>query len=77
VGNCVRHAGISLAEALRMATLYPARAIAIDHDLGLLSVGYQANITLFDPATFMVKGVIDQGVLAWDSADLDLSSRTA
>lgn len=69
VGNCVQEVGIPLAEALRMATLYPARALGIDHCLGLLSAGYQANITLFDPATFIVKGTIDQGALAWASAD--------
>jgi N-acetylglucosamine-6-phosphate deacetylase len=76
VGNCVRHAGIALAEALRMATLYPARAIAIDHCLGQLLAGYQANITLFDPERFTVKGVIDQGVLTWGSGDLEPSLRT-
>lgn len=69
VGNCVHQVGIPLAEALRMATLYPARAIGIDHCLGLLAAGYWANLTLFDPATFKVKGCIDQGRLVWASAD--------
>jgi N-acetylglucosamine-6-phosphate deacetylase len=59
-----------------MATLYPARAIAIDHCLGQLLAGYQANITLFDPERFTVKGVIDQGVLTWGSGDLEPSLRT-
>ena len=71
VGNCVRQVGIPLAEALRMATLYPARAIDADHSLGLLAVGYQANVTLFDPSTFQVKGCIEQGQLAWCSADFE------
>jgi N-acetylglucosamine-6-phosphate deacetylase len=61
VRNCVQHGGISLAEALRMATLYPARAIRVDHQLGLLSPAYLANMTLFEPETFMVQGVIEQG----------------
>lgn len=69
VGNCVRQVGIPLAEALRMATLYPARAIGVDHCLGQLAAGYQANVTLFDPATFSIGGTIDQGALAWVSAD--------
>ncbi|MBE9108323.1 N-acetylglucosamine-6-phosphate deacetylase [Nodosilinea sp. LEGE 07298] len=72
VSNCVRQVGIPLAEALRMATLYPARAIGVDHCLGLLLAGYQANLTLFDSATFRVKGCIDQGTLAWASADFEL-----
>ncbi|WOD38349.1 N-acetylglucosamine-6-phosphate deacetylase [Nodosilinea sp. E11] len=67
VGNCVRHGGISLAEALRMATLYPARAARIDRYLGQLAAGYQANVTLFAPHSLTIKGVIDQGSLAWVS----------
>lgn len=63
VANCVRHVGVTLAEALRMATLYPARAMGEDHHLGLLSPGYVANVTLFDPHTFKVQGMIDQGVV--------------
>ncbi|MBE9158937.1 N-acetylglucosamine-6-phosphate deacetylase [Nodosilinea sp. LEGE 06152] len=70
VGNCVNQVGIPLAEALRMATLYPARAIGLEDRLGLLAAGYWANLTLFDPATFEVKGCIDQGKLAWASADV-------
>lgn len=68
VGNCVRHAGISLAEALRMATLYPARAINVDQVLGRLAPAYRANVVLFDPATFTVTGVIDRGQLSWVEA---------
>jgi N-acetylglucosamine-6-phosphate deacetylase len=70
VENCVRHVGIPLAEALRMATLYPAQALRIDNCLGMLSAGHQANITLFDADTFTVNGVIDQGVLAWSKTGL-------
>ncbi|MGB3202592.1 MAG: N-acetylglucosamine-6-phosphate deacetylase [Nodosilinea sp.] len=70
VGNCVRQVGIPLAEALRMATLYPARAIGVDCHLGQLSMGYQANLTLFDPTTFKVKGCIEQGDLVWASAEV-------
>ncbi|PSR19520.1 N-acetylglucosamine-6-phosphate deacetylase [filamentous cyanobacterium CCP3] len=69
VANCVHQVGIPLAEALRMATLYPARAIGVDRGLGLLAAGYQANLVLFDLATFQVKGCIDQGQPAWCSAD--------
>ncbi len=69
VGNCVREVGIPLEEALRMATLYPARAIGVDDCLGLLQPGYTANLTLFDPVNFVVKACIAQGSLAWASAD--------
>lgn len=70
VGNCVRQVGISLAEALRMATLYPARAIGVDRDLGRLAAGYQANVVLFDPLALTVQRVIDQGQLAWSAEGL-------
>ncbi len=63
VGNCVQYGGIPLAEALRMATLYPARAIGVDPQLGLLAPGYIANVTLFDPETFVVRQMIDRGTL--------------
>jgi N-acetylglucosamine-6-phosphate deacetylase len=61
VQNCVQCVGIPLAEALRMASLYPARAIGVDHRLGQLSPGYIANVTLFHPETFTVRQVIDRG----------------
>jgi len=61
VRNCVQFADISLAEALRMASLYPARAIGVDHELGLLEPGYIANITLFEPETLTLRHVIDEG----------------
>lgn len=73
VANCHRQVGIPLAEALRMASLYPARAIHVDHQLGLLSPGYAANITIFDPETFTVQGVVEQGQLSNFSDRLPLT----
>ncbi|PSN19005.1 N-acetylglucosamine-6-phosphate deacetylase [filamentous cyanobacterium CCP5] len=73
VANCHRQVGIPLAEALRMAALYPARAIHVDDHLGLLSQGYVANVTIFDPETYQVQGVIDQGQLWAFSDRLQLS----
>lgn len=60
IANCVRHVGIPLEEALRMATLYPARAIKMAHKIGHLTPGSLANITIFDD-DFTILGVIDQG----------------
>ena len=45
--NSVEHVGIALDEALRMATLYPARAIGVDHRLGTIEAGKVANLTAF------------------------------
>lgn len=47
VRNSVEYADIALDEALRMATLYPARAIGIDDRLGTLTAGKIANLTAF------------------------------
>ena len=48
VQNSVEHAGIALDEAIRMATLYPARAIGVDKTLGAIKKGMVANLAIFD-----------------------------
>lgn len=47
VANCVQHVGIPLDETLRMATLYPARAIGVQDRLGSIKSGSIANLTAF------------------------------
>lgn len=47
VENSVEHVGIALDEALRMATLYPARAIGMEKTLGSIDAGKVANLTVF------------------------------
>ncbi|WP_380184399.1 N-acetylglucosamine-6-phosphate deacetylase [Kalamiella sp. sgz302252] len=47
VANSVEHVGISLDEALRMATLYPARAMGVEDKLGSIEAGKTANLTVF------------------------------
>jgi N-acetylglucosamine-6-phosphate deacetylase len=60
VANCVQHLHLPLAEALRMASLYPAQAIGVDDYLGKIAPGYVANFVVFDPE-FRVTAVVDQG----------------
>ena len=48
VRNAVRLVGIDLAEALRMASLYPAQYLGVDHYLGRIEPGYQADLVLMD-----------------------------
>ena len=48
VRNLVEHCGIALDEVLRMATLYPARAIGVEKRLGTLAAGKVANLTALD-----------------------------
>ncbi|AKC60485.1 N-acetylglucosamine-6-phosphate deacetylase [Blochmannia endosymbiont of Camponotus (Colobopsis) obliquus] len=47
IKNSVKYAGISLDEALRMATLYPAQALGVDDYLGTISINKIANLTIF------------------------------
>lgn len=46
--NVVQYADISLEEAIRMCTLYPAKAIQVDDKLGSIAVGKIANLSVFD-----------------------------
>lgn len=59
VQNCVEHVGIPLDEALRMATLYPAKIIN-RLDLGDLQPGTTANVLVFD-SDFSVSAVFLAG----------------
>ncbi len=42
VKNCVEKVHIPLDEAIRMATMYPAKVANLDHDLGTIEVGKRA-----------------------------------
>ena len=52
--------GVMPQEALRMASLYPARFLGLDDRLGLLAPGYRADLVLLDqhlhPLTTWVAG---------------------
>lgn len=63
VRNCVERVGIPLPEALRMASLYPARAVYQSHRLGRIAPQYEASLTLFSPDTYTVAGIVQQGAL--------------
>lgn len=59
VENCVKHVGLSLDETLRMATLYPAKAIGIDHKLGRIKSGMIANLAIFDSKFKILNTVVN------------------
>lgn len=60
IANCVHQVGLPLDEVLRMATLYPATAIHMEHELGRLAQGCCANLTVLNE-DLQVIGVVDQG----------------
>ncbi|MGD1906462.1 MAG: N-acetylglucosamine-6-phosphate deacetylase [Leptolyngbyaceae cyanobacterium] len=60
ISHCVHEVGIELAEALRMAGLYPAQAIGVDHEFGRLAPGHIANAVVLDEQLSVV-GILDRG----------------
>lgn len=58
VQNCVEHVGIDLAEAVNMASLYPAQLAGLNK--GRLAEGYDADLTIFND-TFDVKATCLSG----------------
>lgn len=60
VQNCVNLAGIELAEAINMASLYPAQLIGIDNKQGKIAQNYIANMIVFNDA-FELQNVMFKG----------------
>lgn len=59
IKNSVQYVGIPLDETLRMATLYPARAIGVDHYLGSIEINKIANLVVFDKKYQIKKTIIN------------------
>lgn len=60
VRNCIDHIGISLEEALRMASLYPARVLKLEHQLGSIANDHKAELIWLDEQ-LQLKGVYTNG----------------
>ena len=48
IQNLVNHCGIELSEALRMCSLYPARVIGLEKEIGKIEKGYKAKLVLLN-----------------------------
>ena len=59
VRNSVEHVGISLDESLRMATLYPARAMGVEKQLGSIAAGKVANLTVFTRDYHIIQTIVN------------------
>jgi N-acetylglucosamine-6-phosphate deacetylase len=59
VENCVEHVGIDLAEAINMASLYPAQLAGLDKK-GKIEKGFDADLVIFN-ADFEVQATIFKG----------------
>ncbi len=63
VHNCVNHANIELSEALKMTSLYPARAIGVDSEYGIIAPGYHADLVILHHESLKVRSVMKNGEL--------------
>jgi N-acetylglucosamine-6-phosphate deacetylase len=63
MASCVRNAvsllGVSLPEAVRMASLHPAEFLGLSHELGRIEPGYRANLVLADDRLNVLETWID------------------
>ena len=63
MASCVRNAvsllGVTLPEAVRMASLYPAEFLGLAHELGRIEPGYRANLVVADDRLNVLKTLID------------------
>ncbi|MCE0492591.1 N-acetylglucosamine-6-phosphate deacetylase [Vibrio salinus] len=62
VKRLVENAGVSLDEALRMASLYPAKAIGVSDHLGCIKPGFVANLIVMNQ-DYKVSASIVNGVI--------------
>jgi N-acetylglucosamine-6-phosphate deacetylase len=62
VQNCIQKAGIDLAEAINMASLYPAELIGKDNEQGKIADNYLANMIVFNN-DFEVQAVVFKGAI--------------
>jgi N-acetylglucosamine-6-phosphate deacetylase len=56
---CVTTLGVDLGETLRMASLYPAQFLRVDHDLGRMGAGFRANLVHLTDALAVTRTWID------------------
>ncbi len=57
--NMMRHAGIDVVQAFRMASLNPARAVGLDGEVGSIAPGKRANLVLADDSMHLFGVWID------------------
>lgn len=55
VQNLVAHAGIELKEALRMCSLYPAKVLSKENELGRIEKGYGSNLVVINNALEVIE----------------------
>ncbi|UTW45469.1 N-acetylglucosamine-6-phosphate deacetylase [bacterium SCSIO 12696] len=59
VNNACHFANIDWQEAVRMASVYPAKALGLEHELGCIKPGFRANFVLVNSDKTVLKTWID------------------
>lgn len=59
VRNALSMLDLDLAEATRMASLYPAQFLGLDHELGRIAPGYRSNLVLVDEGVNVLETWVD------------------
>lgn len=59
VRNAISMLGVDVAEALRMASLYPARMLGLDRELGRIKKDYRASLVALDQAYEVMWSMVD------------------
>ena len=62
IKNCIEQIGIPVEEALRMGSLYPAKAVQMDSQLGKIEEGYKAELVWLN-AQMELKGAYTNGLM--------------
>jgi len=75
VRNAMRFGGLSLQDAVRLATVNPARLLGLSHRLGRIARGCDANLVLVD-RDCRVWGTIVEGRWAYRRASLKVEPRS-
>lgn len=74
VRNMVNAIGATLEEALKMASLYPAKVMGIDDKYGKIAEGYIADMVILNKK-LLVKGVVVKGKYKEENEDFEWSSQ--
>lgn len=70
VATVVHKAGIPLLDAVKMASLTPARILKKDASIGSLTVGKQADLLIFDPDIQILLTIIDGRIVYQRKTDV-------
>ena len=67
VRHCVERVGVELRDALRMASLVPARSVGLEGELGRIAPGRTARMAVLDGDLHVAATVVGRSVETYDN----------